>query len=285
MASRYSVIQYVPNPIADERINIGVLAFDDQTVRAHFLQNWNRVKHFGNEDISFLRKFADRMEECALRGLLFPGDRLGDKPNHERLIKVAKGWINSIQFTQPCGSLMDVDSLLEDAISTYLVEIIDSPKKLPLRDRQVASKIANTTVKNVLKGRGIQVQDYLKTSLEGKLESHNLDAVVANGKPYLAVHALSFEVQPPKNVLSDLTWAIVDVKDYYDLPFGVLILPPKIDSNELMNAHKNAAEKYKDLGANVLTENELKAWASKTLSQDDFGVSAHYQLSIENGEI
>jgi Protein of unknown function (DUF3037) len=28
MASRYSIIQYVPNPIADERINIGVLAFE-----------------------------------------------------------------------------------------------------------------------------------------------------------------------------------------------------------------------------------------------------------------
>ncbi|MGL4618228.1 MAG: DUF3037 domain-containing protein [Chroococcidiopsis sp.] len=29
MASRYSIVQYVPNPITDERINIGVVAFDD----------------------------------------------------------------------------------------------------------------------------------------------------------------------------------------------------------------------------------------------------------------
>ncbi|MBD2294685.1 DUF3037 domain-containing protein [Anabaena sphaerica FACHB-251] len=28
MASKYSVIQYVPDPIADQRINIGVIAFD-----------------------------------------------------------------------------------------------------------------------------------------------------------------------------------------------------------------------------------------------------------------
>jgi Protein of unknown function (DUF3037) len=36
MASKYSVIQYVPDPIADERINIGVIAFDNQNIRTLF---------------------------------------------------------------------------------------------------------------------------------------------------------------------------------------------------------------------------------------------------------
>jgi hypothetical protein len=56
MTSRYSVIQCISNPIADERINIGVFAFDDETVRVHFLSRWDRVRCFGiSEDISFLR--------------------------------------------------------------------------------------------------------------------------------------------------------------------------------------------------------------------------------------
>jgi len=51
MVSRYSIVQYVPNPIADQRINIGVLAFDDNRVCVRFLSNWERVKRFGMEDI------------------------------------------------------------------------------------------------------------------------------------------------------------------------------------------------------------------------------------------
>ena len=59
MPSRYSIIQYVPNPIADERINIGVLAFDENLVKVSFLKNWQRVKDFGGENIDFLQDFAE----------------------------------------------------------------------------------------------------------------------------------------------------------------------------------------------------------------------------------
>ena len=273
MASQYSVIQYVPNPIADERINIGVLAFNDQVVRVHFLQNWKRVKQFGNEDVSFLREFADRMEESAARGGFFLEDGYKDIPKHQQIIKVARGWMNSIQFTEPCGSLLDVDSLLEDAAETYLLEIENIednlPKKIFSRDRKVASKIANKTVKQVLKElKGEQAQEYFKTSLAGKHEGHKLDAVVANGKPYLAVHGLSFEVHSPKSVLNALSWAIVDVKNSYQgLPFGVLLLPPKRELRELTKAYETAIEKYEDLGAIVLKENDLEDWTNQTLAQ------------------
>jgi hypothetical protein len=210
------------------------------------------------------------MQESAARGLLFPGDRSENTPKHERLIEVAQGWINSIQFTEPCGSLADVDSLLEDAASTYLVDTL--PKKPSLRDRQAASKIANSTVKTVLKARkGEQAQDYFKTTLDGKHEGHKLDAVVANGKPYLAVHGLSFEVHPPKSVLDALSWAIVDVKSCCEgLPFGVLALLPKInteDYSQLMSAYDRAAVKYIDWGAVILQEDELEDWTNQTLAQ------------------
>ncbi len=273
MASQYSVIQYVPNPIADERINIGVLAFNDQVVRVHFLQNWKRVKQFGNEDVSFLREFADRMEESAARGGFFLEDGYKDIPKHQQIIKVARGWMNSIQFTEPCGSLLDVDRLLEDTAETYLLEIENIednlPKKIFSRDRKVASKIANKTVKQVLKElKGEQAQEYFKTSLAGKHEGHKLDAVVANGKPYLAVHGLSFEVHSPKSVLDALSWAIVDVKNSYQgLPFGVLLLPPKRELRELTKAYETAIEKYEDLGAILLKENDLEDWTNQTLAQ------------------
>jgi Protein of unknown function (DUF3037) len=124
VVSGYSVIQYVPNPIANERINVGVLAFDEETVKVHFLSHWDRVRAFGAiENIDFLKEFARRMEAAVEDGLLFPGDAPGEISRYDRLLKVARGWINSIQFTEPHGSLEAVDSLLEDCIKTYLLDI------------------------------------------------------------------------------------------------------------------------------------------------------------------
>ena len=122
MASYYSIIQYVPNPIANERINIGVLIFDDKEIKVKFLKNWNRVKNFCMGDITFLRDFESQMQKAVAQGLLFPGDSLLDQPRQERLQRVSESWMNSVQFTEPNFSLKPVDKLLEDSIKKYLIE-------------------------------------------------------------------------------------------------------------------------------------------------------------------
>jgi len=122
MASYYSIIQYVPNPIANERINIGVLIFDDKEIKVKFLKNWNRVKNFCMGDITFLRDFESQIQKAVAQGLLFPGDSLLDQPRQERLQRVSEGWMNSVQFTEPNFSLKPVDKLLEDSIKKYLIE-------------------------------------------------------------------------------------------------------------------------------------------------------------------
>jgi Protein of unknown function (DUF3037) len=123
MASRYSVIQYVPNPITEDRINIGVIVSDEQDVRVRFLQNWERVRCFGmSEDIDLLKNFAHKMQEATKERLLFPCDHPSDLPVHERFVNLAHGWMNGIQFTEFCGSQASVDQLLEDMTQTYLLE-------------------------------------------------------------------------------------------------------------------------------------------------------------------
>ena len=232
MASRYSVIQYVPNPIADERINIGVLVFDEEIVKVHFLYSWERVNSFGGENTRFLRDFAKHMEESSKNGLLFPND----DPNNgqtrvDRLRKVARGWINSIQFTEPRGSLENVDSVFEDIIRTYLVDEI--PTEQNGRDRKVAKRIVASSVKNVLKERlGKRASEYLKKDaqaiVKGVSDSHNFDVLVANGRPYLAAHGVSFEVQITKDTLDSLSCWIKDVKELNsNFPLAVVTLPPK----------------------------------------------------------
>ena len=122
MISRYSIIKYVPNPINVECINIGVIAFNEDEVQVRFLSDWSRVEVFGGEDITFLKDFARRMEIAVSKGLMFPGDEEDGRPRHERLDKIVKGWMNSIQFTNIHPSLASVSKLLEDCMEEFLVE-------------------------------------------------------------------------------------------------------------------------------------------------------------------
>lgn len=271
MVSRYSVIQYVPNPISGERINIGVLAFDDDTVLVRFLSTWTRVYCFGTRsDVSILREFARSMRESVKSGLLFPGDKKNAEPNHLRLLTVAKGWINSIQFTEPRGSLDSVESLVESMAQTYLEEC---EHRTRLRDRQAAAQVTVSSIRNLLKQKfgDDRAKELLRTDyeLEGVYKPHKFDAAVANGKPFFAAHGISFEVKTTETVMDSLAWMIVDVKKQLpDVPLAVIALPPKNDTADLrrwMNLYKETTHTYKALGAQVLEERQVDPWISQQL--------------------
>jgi hypothetical protein len=65
MSSRYSVIQFIPDAIADERINIGVIAYGEGAIFVRSLQDWQRVRCFAGHDPSLLRDFVFRLQGTA----------------------------------------------------------------------------------------------------------------------------------------------------------------------------------------------------------------------------
>lgn len=272
MVSRYSVIQYIPDPIADERINIGVIAFDDQSVRVKFLSRWDRVSRFAPiADVSFLRDFSHQMQEVTEKGLLFPGDRPNGLPNHQRLLKVSQSWMNSIQFTEPRGSLDAVDSLLADIVQSHLVEPPPKPKKL--RDRQAAAQLATSHIRNALNRLydKEKARELLRTSfaLHGSRKDHKFDVTVANGRPILAAHGVSFEIQTPEQTLDSLAFMIIDVKaSNSDFPLAVVALPPteaSFERKKLQKIYQQTRKTYQGLGAQVIEENQVEIWVSERL--------------------
>jgi hypothetical protein len=277
MASRYSIIQYVPNPIADERINIGVLVFDERIIKVHFLRSWERIKSFGREDIKFLRDFSKRMEKSSENGLLFPNDDPNNGQSRvERLRNISRDWINSIQFTEPRGSLDNIDSVFEDTIRTYLVDEI--PVQQNIRDRKSAKRIVTSSVKNVLQDRfGERASEFFKkdASIKGASDTHNFDVSVANGRPYLAAHGVSFEIRTHKETLDALSWWIRDVKELdRNFPLAVVTLPPKPEFasySQLCEAYDHTRATYKKLGAAVLEEEEVSAWTNQILAEANLG--------------
>ena len=70
MPSNYAIVQYRPDPASDERLNIGVIAWDADGAHAVFVDTWERVRSFGGCDIGFLREFAQSMQMRLAEDLL-----------------------------------------------------------------------------------------------------------------------------------------------------------------------------------------------------------------------
>ncbi len=121
MATFYTVVQFVPDPVADERINAGVIVFGGGRILVRFVENWNRLQRFGNKDVSFLRQFASDLSERAHGGTAQP------QLTEQMLREMVNTWRNAIQFTPPRGSLLSLEELLVDTEARFLAN--DHPQQ------------------------------------------------------------------------------------------------------------------------------------------------------------
>lgn len=279
MVSRYSIIQYVPNPIADERINIGIVAFNDHLVKTRFVKSWRRINCFAisNDDIEFLKDFQCKMQKSASLGLLFSNDPDDKHQNLNRLTKIAQSWNNSVQFTEPRGSLDDPETLLDDIAGDLLIEPCLA-KPQTFRDRQDAVKITRNKIRSVINGFGEEAKRYYQQDykLQGELSQNKFDVAVANGKIFLAAQAVSFEININELVIGSTSWLISDVKKMQPLiPIGVVMLPPKEEScrfDQLNRTYSESKSMYESLGAETICEDDIESWANDRLGKDFFAL-------------
>lgn len=253
MASFYSVVQYVPDAVRDERINIGVVAFGGGSVLHLFVENFSRVRHFCGRDVSFLRDVAfdaKNWDEHAVRQL-------------------AESWTGSVQVTKPAPSLLSPDELLIDSASRYLIE--ESPAERGYRVKSDAVRLIRRRIREKLVDRlGTAGRALLRDRnypLKGQHMAYEFDVSVGNGKPLFAAQGLSFEVPISRKLDKDISataWLVQDVKRAHnDLPIGVVVLPPSNKSDNFDQAIRT----FDELGAEVVYEHELSRWADSMVQR------------------
>jgi hypothetical protein len=122
MACFYSLIQYVPDVLAEERITFGVVVYWQRGVASRFVKNWGRIRAVaGGGDIDFLRGFAGRFESEFVSRTYIDIPDAG--PLGETLIhKLSRDWHHSIQLTRPRASMAApqrlIDQLSERALGS-----------------------------------------------------------------------------------------------------------------------------------------------------------------------
>ena len=274
MTSKYSVIQFVPNPVTDERINIGVLAFNQDEVEVKFTPNWVRVRRFAGSEISFLKEVVKEIEEAASENLVLPSLERGPQLNEFIIEKMVSEWSNSVQFTDVRASLKPVKDLIKSISIQFLVQPIQHEREY--RDRMVAVKIGKGFMRDALEEKmgKEKASHFLHTQHDvlGKYGPHTFDAVIANGTPYAALQAVSFELPVATELdqlVDALAFKISDVRQVQPkMPIGVLALPPKSSSQgRAKKIYDRALLTYDGLKATVINEHIAKKWMREQVNQ------------------
>jgi hypothetical protein len=266
MGTFYSVIRYVPNPIAEERVNIGIVVLADQAPMFRFVQNWRRAYALGGTSVAFLKEFAREAQDRNIG--LFPGSTTWDE---ETLKRVLARWHNSIQFSQPRASLKPADALLEELSELYLRNSPPSSERSTVRGRPYAAAVALRYVRAAVMERfgraGAQALVAKMSVLKGSLSEHEFDVVLKNGRPLLAANALSFLVPDTMTLRRDVdatAFAMEDVlRKPSELRAGIVVVPPK----RRTSYYENTRRMFEKLKVEVVEERKAPAWARSAVGQ------------------
>src|SRR4051812_34026307 len=89
--SHYSVIQYVPDLTAGERVNVGLMVFAEEGPPVvKVVKSWDRVQRFSGMDVSAVKEFVTKLEagEGAVASL-------------SDARRLSESWHYSVQVTTP----------------------------------------------------------------------------------------------------------------------------------------------------------------------------------------
>lgn len=271
MMSFYTVIQYIPNPVIGERVNIGVIVYSQGKVLVQFLHNWKRAQTFAKRDLSFLKDFASNIEQAAIQPQLphTPGEW---QLSETTIGKMIASWKGVIQLTEVGGGRIEIHELLARVSSEFLVQPAQVAKTY--RDKRSAVAIAAQSIETALKSHLPQqdVKSLIKRDepVSGTVMPQEFDVVAKNGRVYFAAQGLSFQIQDKKHLPDQirlLTLAISDVhKHQKDLPVGVVVLPPLRD-DEAFDFYEKAEKRLISVGASVISEDDALTWANRAVRE------------------
>lgn len=260
MGTFYTIIRYIPDPIADERINFGAIVFDEQTVKAQFIQNWRRVQRFSGVDISLLKDFAQEFQEKQLSFLKHP-----QKWSKDTLMRAAERWEHSIQFSEPRASLKPCDELLAEVAKKFLIDEAVKIHRVKGRQQVIAGGVRK--IKAVLAERfeRKEVQELVKrhSPVKGTCGIHNYDIVVQNGHLEFALNTLAFESEETDRLhreVDAVAFAAWDVRQYdRKVPLAILAKEPQASSETF----KYAEQTFGKLKVPFFTDDNVEKWARK----------------------
>ena len=171
MISYYSIVQYVPDIVRGESINVGVVTFgsSEAYVRSVFVDPSPRSRAFGLN--------ASTINAIAGKFLRFKS---------KDLLEASKSWFNSIRVTEPRASTKDSANLLLSVVKNFLPdERMALPSRMT-RDEMLSiavSSLKKSVGRTVSRAAAKMISSNASSGVEGGRDSHLFDVGLSNGRP------------------------------------------------------------------------------------------------------
>jgi hypothetical protein len=266
MASHYSVVQFVPDPVADERINIGVLVFGQGRVGSTFVSDWRRAQTLAGHSVEPLRRILRDLQRVTSEA---DGEAALTSPSEfhrltvERVEQLAAQWSHAIQLTPPRASLAEPDALLSQMASLMLKQRVPrrrAQSKLTLVREARLHLERELAKRDALNESGREVEQ--RVMVPGKLVPHEVDLVVRNGKPLIAAQAISFSRVPSGQLQKEINataWVLDDIGQAKEHPeLAVIVTEPRKDTRMEFD---EAMKLFGKLADRVIRPKEIGEWS------------------------
>jgi hypothetical protein len=261
MTSFYSIIQITGDPVADERINLGLIAFGEQERSLRFTEDINRAatflgSHFNARHVGGL---IDSIRED-LDSVLNDDDPL------QQIRDLAAQWQRTVRITAPRASLLSMEELMSTLAPRALPTGWGAEPRQRARDRRAAVKLARNKLKSALGHAHSPLKVKNNVPVQGAHQIHRLDLGLANGVVRLGVTGLSFEgdFSPDRmREMGSLKWIVDDVRTQ-DKSFRICVIVLSPEQSDSTIDEDLAV--LRSLGAELILEPEVDQWATAAVA-------------------
>lgn len=268
MGTFFTVIQFVPDPVANERLNAGLIVYTDQVVKFHFSHNWKRLERFSNpEKVEFFRDFEQEMANRT------KGDAFSACFTKDDLEKMIRKWGNLIQFTTPRGSLLEPEPLLKQILPRFLPADTDSEAATSRNTGQLLKKTVRATLQKSIRsilGKKSPLKVKANIGVSGNLVNHRFPIGIVNGVPRLAAQLIQFDDRKKSEKCLErihaTAWTFREILEQPPEKRPILaVIIDEADSSRL--EFKEARQAFEKIKVEMVAEPDLKRWADETVSE------------------
>ncbi len=255
-AYQYAVLQYVPDPVRQESVNVGVVVAipGSATAEVRVLKTPDaaRLKWLGfKDDVEFLHDVAEDLS----RPMAPPGGTAADV-----LASAHVEWGGTTRVTELRAALHDdPHDLCEELYGRYVANP-RTHRRAAYRDRRAARRTVTTALRERLPREAVEPH----VRVPGRYEEHKFDLGLRNGHLLHAIATFSFEAPDREALQTEVdacAWAIADVHTVSPyLPVTVVTIG---DGSRLDQAERM----YRGLGARLIREPHIDEWARGLASQ------------------
>ena len=267
--SHYAVVRYLPDPLREEFINIGVVVISEESgiAQCRFTSDWHHKYSINRDHVDFLKEFAEDLSHALTpQGDLFSQEHA--RLDKTRLEWLAGNWMHAIQFSEVRASVTDDPAAILDQLYTQFVARRPDEVRRERRKTDILTRTQGE-MKSVLRERFDDRAPSVtqRAQIKGQLDIHSCDLAVWNGRPWIGLNALTFRSARSTEVRQDMSlsaWAVKDVHAaYQDISMAVVL----IREDESRNMYERAESLLKGAGATILQEGDVTQWANDAVNR------------------